>query len=86
MKVKFSLKITPDTYERMFTLPCVTSVMRNEKKSKLFTVTLSPELTEGQLRANTGDWLVQYANGKWQVFGSAAYETLVHNPKEKPWE
>lgn len=86
MKVKQSIKIKPNTYEKMFTLPCVTAVVRDEKRKCRFTVALSAEHTRGRLRANVGDWLVQYTTGEWQVFGPKAYETLVHNPKESPWE
>ena len=83
MNVKFSIQIHPSTYERMFTLPCVTAVVRDEKKNNFLTVALSSNVTNGCLRAYTGDWLVQCETGEWQVYDASAYKELVRNQKKR---
>lgn len=79
MKVKDSIPVDSDTYERLFALPCVTAVSR--APSGDITVSLSPLHTEGALRAHTGDRLVQFASGKWQRFGKEAWFRLNQSPK-----
>lgn len=84
MKAKRYIQINAKTYETLFSLECVTAVQRDPRGHII--VCLSPSATRGSLRARTGDWLVQFASGEWQRFGSEAYQRLVANPATKPWE
>lgn len=76
MKITHSIHITPSTYDKLFELPCVSSVVQTDSLRRSVTVCLVPSLTEGRLRAYTGDWLVEYESGMWQCFGAEAYQRL----------
>lgn len=80
MKTIQSVPISNATYEKLFSVPCVTSVLRTGKD---ITVTLDASLTKGSLRASSGDYLVQFASGLWQRFGPEAWQKLLHNPPER---
>lgn len=80
MKITKHVKVASDTYGTLAKLPCVASVARSP--SGRITVLLSPEYTSGTLLAHTGDYLVRYASGQWQRFGSEAFFRLVTNPRE----
>lgn len=85
MKVTRTIRITSDVFEELFHLPCVTAVFREAGK-QISHVTLSPGYTRGRLRAVSGDYLVEFASGKWQCFGPEAFLRIVKNPALKPWE
>ena len=84
MRIIKTVKVSPENYEALFALPCVTSVTRDGDLSII--VTLSKEHTRGNLRAASGDYIVQFASGEWQRFGPVAFNHLTLNPKCKPWE
>lgn len=79
MRITRFIKITTASCGIITELPCVESVARSPSG---ITVNLSPSHTSGSLQARTGDYLVCYASGKWQRFGSEAFFRLVTNPRE----
>jgi hypothetical protein len=47
-------------------------------------VCLLPELTDGSLECSKDDYIVQWENGKFQRFGSVAFQnTLVLDPEKE---
>ena len=79
MKVIKSIRITKDTIDTLKRLDVVENV--STTPSRNIVVRLKPELTEGKLEAAKNEYLVQWESGKWQRYGSIAYDLLFHNPQ-----
>lgn len=77
VKVIDSIHVTKANTDRLLALPCVVAVADHGDG---LVVVLSKDLTNGSLRANAGDYIVQFSNGMWQRFGIEAYARLVKNP------
>lgn len=77
VKVIDSIHVTKANTDRLLALPCVVAVADHGDG---LVVALSKDLTNGSLRANAGDYIVQFSNGMWQRFGIGAYARLVKNP------
>ncbi len=45
-------------------------------------VFLNSEHTEGKKEVMNDEYIVQWENGKWQRYGSEAFQHLCHNPNE----
>lgn len=45
-------------------------------------VHLRPEFTEGKEQAVKNEYLVQWSNGKWQRFGTEAFQRLFFAPND----
>lgn len=77
VKVIDSIHVVKANTDRLLALPCVVAVADHGDG---LVVALSKDLTNGSLRANAGDFIVQFSNGMWQRFGIEAYARLVKNP------
>ncbi len=79
MKVIKSIRITKDTIDALKRLDVVENVSTTPSRDII--VRLRPEFTEGKLEAIKNEYLVQWESGKWQRYGSIAYDLLFHNPQ-----
>lgn len=77
VKVIDSIHVVKANTDRLLALPCVVAVADHGDG---LVVALSKDLTNGSLRANAGDYIVQFSNGMWQRFEIEAYARLVKNP------
>lgn len=77
MDVMFSIRVNSTNYLQILSLQCVLSGKSFRKKNGPILVSLRPEDTKGRILARNGDFLVQFASGKWQVFGSESYYRLI---------
>ena len=75
MKVKRDLHFNGKNIEEVFSLPCVISIMKDRKGKPA--IVLSKEHTKGRTIARSGDHLVEFESGLWQVYGPAAAEKIV---------
>ncbi len=85
MKVIRHIKIKRETVGELLKLDAVERVeLWHDGNIVVF---LKSELTEGKREAMKDEYLVQYKNGKWQRYGSEAYQKLFHNPSDSgnPW-
>ncbi len=78
MKVINHIRIKKETVGELMRLDAVESVEQSDGGS--ISVLLREECTDGKREAVKGDYLVQFASGKWQRFGEDAFLHLCHNP------
>lgn len=81
MNIKYSIKVHKDNLEKLQTLKCLQSIDVSEDGNHV-TCQFKDNKTRGSLIARTGDWLVEFASGEWQRYGSEAYATLCWNPSK----
>lgn len=74
MNIKQTIGFDGRNINDIFSLPCVQKMEKGEN-GKPYAI-LYPHHTEGRLVAQVGEILVQYATGKWQVFGKEAYDKI----------
>lgn len=79
MKVIYSIRIKRDKINELRKLDIAESVDLTTDGNII--VRLKPELTDGKLEAIKDEYLVQWESGKWQRYGSIAYDLLFHNPQ-----
>lgn len=77
MKVTKQIKITKFTLGNIKKLECVENIETADGK---VTVYLKKDMTNGRLEANMNQFLVQFQNGMWQVYGAEAINNLYKNP------
>lgn len=75
MKVKNNIHFNGKNVEEVFALQCVISIMKDRKGKPA--VVLSRDYTKGRTIAHSGDHIVQFESGLWQVYGPAAAEKIV---------
>ena len=78
MKVIYSIRIKRNKIDELRKLDIVESVDLTTDGN--IVVSLKPELTDGKLEAAKDEYLVQWESGKWQRYGSVAYDLLCLNP------
>lgn len=74
MNIKQAISFDGRNINDIFRLSCVQKVEKGENW-KPYAI-LYPHHTEGRLVAQVGDYFVEYATGKWQVFGKEAYDKI----------
>ena len=74
MGIVFKIQFDGRNVDNIFKLPCIRSIEKGEQGE--VHVTLFADSTEGRQIAHTGDVLVQYKTGKWQVFGKEAFDRI----------
>ena len=77
MKWTKQIKITEFTLDNIIKLECVESIKTVDGKVKVY---LKKDMTNGRLEANMNQFLVQFQNGMWQVYGTEAINRLYKNP------
>lgn len=78
MKVIYSIRIKRNKIDELRKLDIVESV--DLATDGNIVVRLKPEFTDGKLEAAKDEYLVQWESGKWQRYGSVAYDLLCLNP------
>lgn len=78
MKVINHIRIKKETIGEIRKLGAVEKIERTDDGNII--VLLRDECTDGKREAVKGEYLVQFANGKWQRFGDDAFQRLCHNP------
>lgn len=81
MKVTKQIKITKFTLGNIKKLECVENIETADGK---VTVYLKKEMTNGRLEANMNQFLVQFQNGMWQVYGAEAIN-IIQKPRKGGW-
>lgn len=86
MKVIYSIKVHKDNLSKLEKMDCFSSV--GIDSNGRIACQFKDNKTRGSLIARTGDFVVQFASGEWQRFGSEAYSILIKNPSAKgaQWE
>lgn len=86
MKVIFSIKVHKDSLHQLRKMDCFSSV--GEDTEGRIVCQFKDNKTRGSLIARTGDYVVQFASGEWQRFGSEAFSVLIKTPAAKgaQWE
>lgn len=82
MKVIKQIKITKFTLGNIKKLECVENIETANGKVTVY-------LKNGRLEANMNQFLVQFQNGMWQVYGAEAINNLYKNPGKEAgnqWE
>lgn len=82
MKITQYIKVWRKTVRKLEELDCVEAVSVDPAEPKAVTVKLLDGTTRGCRYAHTGDYLVKFASGQWQRFGSGAFMALCLNPHE----
>lgn len=77
MKVIYSIRIKRNKIDELRKLDIVESV--DLATDGNIVVRLKPEFTDGKLEAAKDEYLVQWESGKWQRYGSVAYDLLCLN-------
>ena len=77
MKATKQIKITKFTLVNIKKLECLESIKTVDVKVKVY---LKKDMTNGRLEANMNQFLVQFQNGMWQVYGTEAINKLYKNP------
>ena len=70
-------KCTEETIGFIKKLECVENIKTVDGKVKVY---LKKDMTNGRLEANMNQFLGQFQNGMWQVYGSEAINRLYKNP------
>lgn len=74
MDVKKYIEVTCRNYKELKKLECVKDIQL--KSGTELELTIKPECTQGMPIVREGDYLVQFASGSWQRFGSEAFLKL----------
>lgn len=82
MKITQHIKVWRKTVGKLEALDCVEAVSVDPADPKAVTVKLLDGTTRGCRYAHTGDYLVKFASGQWQRYGSSAFLALCLNPHE----
>ena len=78
MKIKNIWKVCRANRDSLSETPCVRTVTDSPDG---LSVLLDPMYTRGRTVARSGDYIVQYASGLYQRFGSEAFARLERNPQ-----
>lgn len=79
MKVINSIRVETQNLDKLKALDCVERVTGQDGTEPL-TVRLKESATLGRQTATKHQYLCQFENGKWQVFGCNAEANLHYNP------
>lgn len=78
MKVKKTIRVRKETVNELLKQECVERVEQWHDGN--IVVKLLPGYTDGKPELYKGEYLVQFNSGKWQRFGSEAFQKLLKNP------
>lgn len=78
MKVKKTIRVRKETVNELLKQECVERVELWHNGN--IVVKLLPGYTDGKTELYKGEYLVQFNSGKWQRFGSEAFQKLLKNP------
>lgn len=78
MKVKKTIRVRKETVNELLKQECVERVEQWHDGN--IVVKLLPGYTDGKPELYKGEYLVQFNSGKWQRFGTEAFQKLLKNP------
>lgn len=85
MKVIYTIRVKKENINELSKLEAVERIFNNEKGHMV--VLLKQDFTDGKREVAENDYIVQWKNGKYQRFGSVAFDNLFKTPSEegKQW-
>ena len=80
MKVTKAIKVEKKNLVDIFNLECVYAITKNDNGKPV--INIHSDCTDGRVFAQYGEYICQFENGRWQVFGSISFDNIIMSGRD----
>ena len=80
MKITKAIKVEKKNLVDIFDLECVYAITKNDNGKPV--INIRSDCTDGRVFAQYGEYICQFENGRWQVFGSISFGNIIMNGRD----